>query len=140
METTRQHFLLLIGRVSRIMTRSPTRHLFSSSCAMNFDDLRIVLRYKGCLTWRSTRTTTDFCIRLLITTPSSVFLSRRLSSVFSDGCCTCSVCSSAIFTSIAECGMRIADYFTIQLLLVASNRFHNVCLCLLSFLFHFCSC
>src|SRR4026207_1437076 len=67
--TTRHRFLAERGRVSTIFTLSPILAP-RSSCAMNFLRRLTYLRYTGCLTNRSTRTTTVFVILSDETTPT----------------------------------------------------------------------
>src|ERR1017187_7616896 len=79
--TKRQHFVLLNGRVSIIRTVSPIVHSFFSSCATNLEVLFKNFPYLACFTLRSTATTIDFSILLLVTTPTFSFLKFLVASV-----------------------------------------------------------
>src|SRR5687767_14439821 len=69
---TFQALVLEIGRHSAISTRSPSPNCPSSTCAWYFRERVMVLPMSASRTRRSTRTTTVFCILLLVTRPTSV--------------------------------------------------------------------
>src|SRR5690606_9908966 len=82
--TTRHRFSLLKGRVSMIRTTSPVRHEFCSSWALNFLVRRMVRLYLGCMTVRSTATTTVLSILSETTVPTRVLRTPRWDSVTDD--------------------------------------------------------
>ncbi|CFP69088.1 Uncharacterised protein [Bordetella pertussis] len=61
-----------MGRPSAISTVSPSLYWFDSSCALYLAERMMILPKMGCLTRRSTRTTTVLSILLLTTLPTSV--------------------------------------------------------------------
>src|SRR5690606_16157148 len=75
--TRRQRFCLLIGRVSMMRTVSPIWASSFSSCAMNLLESFTNFPYFGCITRRSTITTTLLFILSLVTTPTRSFLRLR---------------------------------------------------------------
>src|SRR5690554_1497486 len=77
METTRQRFSLLSGRVSITRTLSPIRHSFCSSWAFSLVVRRMVFPKSGCLTSLSTATTTVLSILSLTTVPTRVLRCAR---------------------------------------------------------------
>src|SRR3954453_16802446 len=76
--TTRQRLVADSGRVSWILTRSPTPHWFCSSCAFSLLVRRSPLPSRPCLTRSSTETPTVFCILTLTTRPSRILRYWRL--------------------------------------------------------------
>ncbi len=109
--TTRQRFRADSGRVSTIFTLSPILAP-SSSWAMNFFRFFTYLRYIGCLTRRSTRTTTVFVILSEATMPT---FSARLSGVSSSS----PVAVPASDASAFGCQQRLS--FAIALLSLGSG-------------------
>src|SRR5690606_32626884 len=80
--TNLQHFDLLKGRVSLILTVSPMLQSFVSSCATNFFVFNTNLPYNGCFTLVTCATTIDLSILFEVTTPILSFLKFLFSSIF----------------------------------------------------------
>src|SRR5690606_20236091 len=95
-----QHLVLLKGRVSIILTVSPSLQSFFSSCATYFLVFNTNFPYIGCFTLFTSETTMDFSILLLVTTPIRSFL-KFLFSIF-NYCtyCTCLLVNSVLILAI----------------------------------------
>ena len=72
--TTRKFLSFEIGRVSTIVTTSPTLYVLFSSCALYFLFTAYRFLYFGCCTKRETETTTVLSILSDTTVPLNVFL------------------------------------------------------------------
>src|SRR6059036_2645675 len=67
--TTRHRLVLDSGRVSEMRTVSPTCASLASSCALSLVVRRMILWYRGWLTWLEIRTTTVLFMASATTTP-----------------------------------------------------------------------
>src|SRR5690554_7590328 len=95
--TNLQHFVLLIGRVSIILTVSPSLQSFFSSCATYFLVFNTNFPYMGCFVFLTSETTMDFSILLLVTVPIRSFL-KFLFSFFS---ASYNDCTSLLVSSVS---------------------------------------